>query len=1063
MADFALSRLTHDVVQNTYKELHALLDSLGEASRSERRHRMLDFVLSMRHRYARLLAVVRWFMAYSASHGYAKVARELAATRSSVYTRDADSLCMVSGTSRAAASIPSALPEAAEVLGANPFFDRLPRVIEWSIGLDIDHDFDQLNTLQPLSITNKSDDNLTPNTALVDASPQKVNVYDSSSDTPHGDIQGEALTRLHALTRRIVADNLPSGVRIVRETVARDSIPVRICVPGAWTADIVLDSLYEHSTALHLLSLNITVASHPDAPTISRRHDSERPVHFMSAELINLRAMLADRMHWAAAGCEARLENKEHNAKRIECALRTLCDTISGECCAQMAMAQLRNQVTAMIVHRVWRHAGLNVSGRFAESMKNVPLQVSYWPESHLRASVAICIATDKEEGVTDAGKAGWESTARERMVDVRHEPSLPGRLVSVPLHLHSLNFEKFLLECGRVRAAHELTVLATICEQAGGIGCTAKVMSRGQTSSGLMVSFEEAGAALVFAISLVSGGFSVLPHGAVSCALGRDEDVSGDLLKALWDGERHFRGGSAETRDIISNIVRKSKDAVRKVSLMRSAWTAGLCSLTSWPATREAVESGARAAESKVLKAPMLQVERKRPRVFLTMESVGTGPEMTIPGMNLEMGSPAKRQRRNAFGMEHMSTDDLTFYEGKIVKGIVSPLSGVNVACSGWRSAAWAELRYDVEMRIRRETLMEMLLAQQAISSWTCEGCGDRANRIRVQVRSAPLDVEKAVVVMRDDDTWCLRMYLKSDVFEDALFCGFGVSYCANTRELRFSFNSVSKTAVRSCARELMRARTAYTLSSGLSEKNAHYNVVERTHTHVLVQVEEIRLHVGFGLASIEVEAWPRKDILTKELIPMMEEVLTHGRKDMGLALSGMLELSVPMMKALALTMVRKSEFETRVIFSSVLSVRMVGARRMGGSKRILYAVEVDGQDGRGRVVVADGGRKGLKVGKGASGADGVSGSEMSSTSQRSGGGSSSGVRGGASSGGGGGRGELAAIPRWDEIVEALVAKGMTQATVPTAKVEIDVKSLPKMLNALVAVMQGKRPGAES
>lgn len=1004
MNEVALSRLTHDVVQNTYKELHALIDSISDTTHDERRHRLLEFLLTVRHRFVRLLVSVRWFMSYSAFHSSAQGTHTMCSGRISSFTEGADSLFRACSNLRLAVATAPALPQAVEILGYPQFFARLPRVIETSIGIDVRR--------APSKRAIHAHIPNSANPCHTDA------MSDASSSIADEDVAVEAVERLTAATRRIVTDYLPAGMSVFP---SGNTIPLQIGVKGVWAADILIDSLMPEIARLHLRSLELRIDGHPDAPTTmqTRRRGAERPLplpgwqHRDLVENINGRIELTTASHPPETSLE----------ERARLSMRCLALVISLDCCGHIVMAHVRAQAIAMMTLSAWRAAGLNINGRFAEASKRLPVRLSYWPESHLRAAVSVSVSMVGNEECKEN-----EDKAIVRVVDVAHEPPLPYRDAKAMLQVSSIDLQQLLLDSGRVRSRHALEDIATRCRGEFGKSVDIKIVSNGKTSTAFVVNFEQGDGAVVIGFSLISGGICSAVRGSVPSILNRYTELGGDLHKWLWNGERFFQNGASGLWSSVKPIVRECLIVVRRYSMMRSVWACGIGAMSGWPPGKPCVRRKTALDErnDNRIKPPLAMIERKRPRRFMTLDNVASDNNDAVAG---EENSILKRpKRQSGVGVNFCQSDDLWFYEARVSTGMVSPTECAGGGTSGRGMAAWAELRHNLDLRIRRNDLMAILLKHDLISSWNHEGGGDCVHEAVVQLRISPIEIEKAIVVVCGEQDWKLRIVLRRNIFSDAgLRSGSESSYRGSSRVLEFCYSSTSRESIRSCARELMRARAAATLGMGLSNNSNHYKVLERTHRHVTVDVKGLRLMVGLGATSIEVDMWPRNELLRVHMVPLMEELLGASRKEMGIILSGLLTTGIPMAlevdRALA-----KEGIQKQVRFNSVLRVR-IGMIVKRGVGKLAFALDIDARCGDGRVELSDVSRvKQLKSGTLENGMR-TSGSVTSGTSAI----------------------DLNKIPLWEGILSKLASKGVGKVLNEQTCVQIDLNLLGKVLSAVI------------
>lgn len=1004
MAEVALSRLTHDVVQNTYKELLALLDSLSDAPADEKRQRFLDFLLTSRHRFARLLVSVRWFMSYSAFHSSAQVTHNMALTRSQTYTYDADRLHEIRGISHFAAALPPALPQAAEILGASRFFNRLPRIIENSIGLDLAHSH------------SKSARNPPPaNSSTIDAKHPPADQSGDSSSSVDEDITKEAVERLTVTARRVITDCLPSGVSIIQPDNNQPSLPLRVGVPDVWSADIFLTSLKETEAQIIVHAIQLCVDGHPDVPTVIRstRRSMERPVPLRTVNQYELRNYLNQRIQLRLG----LVPPESTFDQRMKLSLRSLSLATSVECCGALVMSHVRAQGVAMMNSLRWRVAGLNIEGRFADPKKKQPIYMSYWPKSHLRASVTF--RTLKSVDESDPEKS---AAAIQRVIDIRHEPALPARNANVTLRVASIDLQKLLITSGRLRAVHELESIIARCRTYFDDCVSLKIVPRGPTSIALAVNFNGGDACLVIGFSLMSGGIFAAVYGLIQSLLSQKRELGEGLNNSLWTGERFFKKGTDGVWAVVKVLVNECKTLVELYARMRSVWASGGGAMMGWPPGQANVERPTmRVGETtKRINAPLAMIERKRPRSFMTLGSVACDSEDWMVGG--ENGERKRAKGQNGAGLNFCVSDELLFFEARASNGLMSPSEYEGGGNSGRGMAALAELRHDVDWRVRRDALLNVLLKHNIIMSWTHEGGGDKVYEANVQLRMMPIVIEKAVVRVLGEGGWRLRLTLKEDIFADTRFAhGLESSYYAKRRILDFCYMTMSKTDMRSCAREVMRARTAATIASGLKGPNKDFKVLEQTHRQVMVEAHGLLLNVGLGMTGIEIDTWPVNEFLRVKLLPLVEELLGESRKDMGKVFNGLLRLSLPMGLQLEQVMAVDGIVK-HVKFLTVLRARMVMVVKQKDGK-VAYGLDVDLRKADGSVVLSDAERV-RKLKAASLGHPGNSGSE-----------------------GGSGGMDLLVIPIWETILSKMVSKGFAKAMNERSGMQIDLQLLAKVM----------------
>lgn len=1006
MNDVPLARLTHDIVQNTYKDLHALLDSLGDASPSERKKRLVDFVLKARHRFARLLVSVRWFMSYSAFHGSAQMTRQMASSRSDVYTYDADGLYNVSQAAKAASSLPSALAEAAEILGPSGILRRLPRVIESSIGLDIHSDtLKRKKALPaPTAEATQSGTSVGNKAGIItsgesDYSSGVDSDGDSSADGGDGDVATEAIRRLRATVLRVVVDNLPQGTRVLGSGAVGNDVAVRIGVPGAWNVDVVLDGLKEEAKALRVLTQEINIDGHPDAPTgmhhrRKARDAKERVLPLRQEHSVPLRASINDRLYLTAMSLPDELSESD----RMKRVLRILALVMSLECCAGVAMAHIRSQAGALLMARGWKESGLTVTGRWQEERrKNPKCTLNYWRRSHSRASVSFSAARVQDEQVLNHDE---DAKAITRIIDIKHEPPLPGRGLGVQLKLGSLNVEEAVLYYARLRAQNDLAPIADRCnDKFKKDGVLANVVSGGKTCESILVKFGYNDGAVMFNLSLTSGGYFVTPRGFIASELETNRDATNPLRQAIWKGEKFFSRSEA-IWDSFEPIVKDCSRMARLEAVARGVLGGGGDVISTWPPGVTYVENSGPVKDNSMIVPPFTIAERNSPRGFVSLVGLAgvndtrkrpraetrAPPGISTPSVNARkvtgdspsasisvkrksdattssdvMASPKRRRRERGRyqGLEHKSADGLVFFEGRLPKTLSSSLvDSESKAMTANRMIGLHEARHDVGCRLRHENLLDTLMRNGIILSWDatgvdCEKTGP--HEVAVTPRISPIEVDKAVVQFREGNEWRLRLKLRRDIFDDTGFANWGASYRKQGHLLQLCYTSSSKQCIRSCARDVVRVRTAAMLSMSLREGEKRYKVLERQLSHVLVEGSGKKLMIGFGGSSVEVEVHPKSEFFRVEIIPYMEEMLLESRKEMGRLLVMMMKTTVPMAVAMEAAIKNLSHTKWRFRLISVFRARLIVVTRSAKGGSVACGVDIEGHKGNGRVIVCD------------------------------------------------------------------------------------------------------------
>lgn len=985
MNDISLSRLIDESVQSSYKEIHALIDELGDTEPESRRERLFDFFLEKRHLFVRLLITVRWYMNYSAFHSSARTAANFASSRSLVFVRDADSMAFISESLKRASTIAPSLQEAAEVLGAAPVFNRLPRIISDAIGLD-SHAI--LHNIKPPKALEKST--------------KCVNVYaepDNADVSFEEDVTGQAIERLAVLTRRVIGNSLPKGVRIIETAVPPDGTAVRIGVLGAWTADIIISGLKLDEASLHVYRFKILVDSHVDSPSRlrSRWRNDQRPTYINEWEQRCTRQMLDERM--LCAMTDAKWDDQKE--KRFQLALQSLATTMSTELCAELVMWQIRAELSTILTLNFWTSAGITADGRFRDPGKNIPARIHYWPDSHTPSTLSIAAAVEDKDANS--------------IVHLHHKPPLPIQEEELRIDYEAVDVQKLILDCGRIRAMAELSKLQDRCASHFGSSILCSTEESHFSSLSLLISFDGHGLGLALSMSLASGGFSLMSKGILQLALSYNDPSCTKLQALLWKGVRFFRAGGLNVLwKILEKILKMSMLLLRRFAAVRAMSAAGCGAMKQWPPGVPSVENPSVGSVGGTVSPPLVLLDRKRPRCFLSLDSVAS-PKGYRPGSGERLNSKRPRVQFN-----FTESDELYFFEGRIREDQQSPLNTCEKNRTAQIMATWMEIQHDMWLRLKRDKISKMLAANKIMPALPREADVLPTHRTPIDVKTLPLETDKAVLVVGENDTWGVELTLTNDIFDDDGFTGFGASYCRRTRLLKFFYPSVTKPMLKYFGRDLMRARTAATISLCLRKDAKEYKVLKRCHSHIVLETQGIRVGVGLGASGMEVGMWPAPHIFKLYLVPLMEELLMESRKKMGHSLAGMLLMSVPIGLALQNGLPEDTS-SYRLKFLSVLRVRVaLTSSRKNERERGMHCLEVDARYGVQRVHVSDYGRVSRLI------------------ASRNGSGAAVAA-------------QFVEVGKWNGIVKALVERKMGKVHSHGATVEINMNILGKFLSAIV------------
>lgn len=953
-----LSRLGYDTVQSTYKELHALLDSLSDED-DERQERLAHYLLETRHRLVRLLVAVRWFMSYSAFHNSATITKRISSNKSELLNVGADTLFEVSMTSRGAALNPHSVQEAAEVLGAASLFTRLPRVIESAIGLDFRSDQQRAQeyavsqdkppvNVQANYIPKKP---LKPANAKAQVEPNPVNCDNSygkaqdraqsasvaGDESDDDDVTPEAVERLRLLTTEVVRGALPNGVRVISSNVGPRGAAIRVGVPNAWSADLILDQLKVEDALIILLSFEIMVDGHPDAPSKLRHvsHSVERSVPIRNQDRLPLRRMLEDRIRWATT--DARIAGHDNP---LRFALQSLSRVMNFECCGKLAMSHVQSQAQALADQEVWKIAHLAIT-RLERANVQVPaVKIQYWKKSHMAASLRISLSGE-EQTVSSA----------EDILIVNHESDLPSHERPLKVLTSCIHVEELLLNACRARASCELNRLKSLCDAKLGTNSKLLVERSMQSSVSLGLYVDGRHSGLTIGISLCTGGLFVRSRGMLSLALARSDSRAAELQAQLWTGERFFRRDTLEIQTIFVDLIAQAVDLMRSTVTLRNMDAIGNGAMMSWPPGVASVQKLRKSmGSSKPLPPPFTPIDRKRPRRFLTLEStVGIADEpFRFPGV-----SSAKRARCLPL---HYSTssDGCAYVEGRRPNIAKPPGLRDMFASSAYKMAEWSEIRHTVDLRLRRDHLLRELEGMRLASPSDGDYMLQSPHRTELVVKTSPMEIEKALLLLKGDESWEVELTVSKAIFDDHNYAGLVVSFAAKPKILRFSYHSLSSFALKAFSRDFVRARTAAALAVGLDLSSRYYSVRRRLPTHVEVEAYGMRFVAGLGKHAVQLDAFPKTGILQSQLVPMMEELLNESGKEMGYRLHDLIEMSVPIGLGVQAAVAGESAV-CRVRFFTALRVRfLIGIK----AKRETFAIDIDGRMGKMRAIVLDAGR---------------------------------------------------------------------------------------------------------
>jgi Mediator complex subunit MED14 len=906
-----LSRLVHDSVQAAYKDLHATMDTLGETKGEKKRLKLLDYAVRTRHRITRLLVAVRWFMDYSAFHQSATIARDSSLARASMYVESADMLWGTAQTTRMAQSVPIVVPPAAEVMMGDGMFARIPKLIETVIDLDLDE----------LSV-------------------------DSA-----GEYRGrDATVRLGTVTRQSVLENLPKTAVVIAWRVAPGDSAVRIGHPGVWHADIILDGLLPGDSFFRILRLSVDISADPSAGGPMRAvhrgaNASPSSRNLLSLdEVAGLRQLIEDRMYWAVES-ESYSEETRIADSRGRKMLEALVGVMECEICAQFAMDHVRAQSSWLQLDRAWGSCGLQVDGISHLSDSDSPVVISYWGKSLSPSSVTIRPKLHDSSANLETANG---------ILHVVHDPPLLG-VKELTVDITAIDVERFLLRIARARAHKLIAGLRTTC---AGIPLEAVKGRIGNSSTQAVSARIAPGCCMLVSISLKTGCWSLRVLGACASAAG------GRVLQ--WSGTRQF----SSMNDLSEAVSKSFGDVVafmRRKMVLRRACAIDLCGMEHYAPGAMSVERLlSPVSPQSDFFSPLLALERYKPRNFLAIDIVESRPESakaeeSIDAVTVDDGDAAnpgtasgqslkrtimgdelgvvRAKRRRTCGMDFgLSEESVKSDSGNMETA--SPSALALFVCH------WA----DIEARRRRDELLRMFMELDVITG----ADGDTTSspfRTSLHVSAEPLPVLAMDLQVHGDESWEIRLTLLTDLLDDSPLPDGRVRYLSASQTLVFRYSTVSKNAVRHFQHDLMRARAAGILITGILDcKLGSFKVQRRTPSCIELRVHDLRVIVGFVKDGFEIVFEPSKVVLEQHFAPLAEELLNSARHIAGSVLAGLIETSLPIAIAIDRAMPEDAKL-WKVAFSSCLRARVV----LRGAADIAHALDVDGRVGGGNVMIID------------------------------------------------------------------------------------------------------------
>lgn len=1035
-----LSRLVHDVVQASYKDLHATIDTLGDAEDAGRRERLLELALRVRHRIARLLVAVRWFMDFSAFHQSATTARDSSTMRSASYVHAADALWATAQMTKAAAAPAPSLDSAAEVLGGEALFRRLPRLIETAVGLDLEEPLFSENSISTL--------------------------------------ESDAVVRLGATTRNMVRLSLPRGTAVLAWRVGPGNAAVRIGISEVWTADVILESLHIEKARLRLLKLAVLVSADPDAlgPMKTDTLPSDTALLHACRRLFTvdqeeaLRQMIEDRMDWAvsnqlngkaAAIREAGIvetvqpcnnsEPQSDIASRYKTMLAILSQTLSCDISVVFAMDHIRAQAATLPMHTAWRSCGIRVEGTSSQSKSDSPVIVWYWLHSFAPASITFLpmnksLTTDASSENGRDGSLGYQEPTA--VISVRHEPSILG--ASLPqLNLRAINVENIVISAADEHARHLMYEVAQHCSA---VLPEARIEVEGGCSllkTSLKVEFSRA-AGVVLSISLKRGTWSISQYGL---CMG---DFHGEY--PLWSGELQFPSLESLKKTVGDRLQQLSRYSV-SCAIARNALALDMGATFHCPGLTSSVDSRPKDLE---FEKPYLPLQQYKPSVFAFFLNDDQGTDEmnqlkesgeyheAMSGSN----SPAQRtsraeklpisgecegqrvaKRPRTVLLRHSNADEVAFVQCKRSRVCASEDRAATFdddyndrqTDMSVLSAATMRTLYcicaDERHRIRRDVLLHALRNRGIITSTekvTDDFNTQTAMRTGLGIVAEPIPVLAAELLLGGDDSWEIQLTILTDILEDSSRLPGTVVYDSTRQELRFRYPAIRDDCVTCFCNDLVRARASVSLIQAVSANpSTIYKVQRRTPSYVQMSIGEFTIAVGLVWKGFRVIVNPTTSVLHHHLAPLVEEMLDEGEHLAGKILVVLMEHAFPLAVAIQQALPPDTA-SWRLRFSMCLKARIL---LRGASRNVTHALEVDSRP-KGRVLLTDYARA-LSAAPPDAGVN-PAGSAIHKQ-----------------------------IPRWDVLVSRLTSNGAGHEMHSGSTVAVSMLALPKVLRAVVATVQ--------
>lgn len=713
----------------------------------------------------------------------------------------------------------------------------------------------------------------------------------------------------------------------------------------------------------------------------------------------------------------------------------------------------------------------------------------------------------------------------------------------------HALNLEALLEACVRVRSAERLMHVAeAVLLQRERLKVHTKCLTLRSTCMGneervklmgTQMNFRpESDEALVIhlhpdrctgmeiRVAPRTGALRVRPFGSASLSV---PTAQRNQENRSWCGERHI-ATKAEEEFVVTQVLFNVRSNCKLDAAARAVCALDIgVSNTLPPGTASVAATASADRAASQLVPPFAPLERRSPRRFLTLSPPPPPKDPpngilrsfvtavgNIRGCQTRDGAISKRPRltyattsdalvfiqESSFANDDRCSLDKPAKRRRTGKAVYRPGPGDmddvdRYSGTAAAAAAWAVTRDVVERRLRRDSLLRAFVAANVASAAHTHHLktGDEgalhlesASRVLLKVKSEPLPVRRAELLLRGSDAWQVRLSLLPPIFDStdpALAMGgtrgaavesgvrdtgdqgnlWTVGVACGGSQLTFTYPSANAASVRSFFRDLTRARTAAALARSVPP-SPYYRVLRRSPVRIVVGIGPFRAAPGAAEANgaghahqvpsysatveyvyskgnsggFSLTFSPTKPTMNM-LAPFIEEALDASGGQVGGILAGLLERACPV--AAAAESAVRERGNGRIRFVTALRVRAVfaGVEQSGAdaSRRaqVAHAVDVDARGGGGVVTVIDVGRAtAVMIQQGFANKGGHSASASGATRKS----------------------DFVLVPKWDEIVGRFCQQGFAEAQRAGSTVVLQMGKLEGFLTALVSSV---KPGS--